>query len=55
VNDPVLRARLDAFRVAQTAAAEAMTLPPAEAAAPVTSVTSVPPVSPFSPQGGGAL
>jgi 5-(carboxyamino)imidazole ribonucleotide mutase len=46
VNDPVLRARLDAFRVAQTAAAEAMTLPPVEAAAPV---------SPFSPQGGGAL
>jgi 5-(carboxyamino)imidazole ribonucleotide mutase len=55
VNDPALRARLDAFRVAQTAAAEAMTLPPAEAAAPVASVTSVPPVSPFSPQGGGAL
>jgi 5-(carboxyamino)imidazole ribonucleotide mutase len=55
VNDPVLRARLDAFRVAQTAAAEAMTLPPAEASAPVASVTSVPAVSPFSPQGGGAL
>ncbi len=48
VNDPALRARLDAFRTAQTAAAEAMTLPPpptAEAGA----------VSPFSPQGGGAL
>jgi 5-(carboxyamino)imidazole ribonucleotide mutase len=55
VNDPVLRARLDAFRVAQTAAAEAMTLPPPEASAPVASVASVHPVSPFSPQGGGAL
>jgi hypothetical protein len=29
VNDPALRAKLDAFRAAQTAAAEAMTLPPA--------------------------
>jgi 5-(carboxyamino)imidazole ribonucleotide mutase len=55
VNDPALRARLDAFRAAQTAAAGAMTLPPAEASAPVAPVASVPPVSPFSPQGGGAL
>ncbi len=31
VNDPALRAKLDAFRTAQTAAAEAMTLPPAPA------------------------
>lgn len=44
VNDPALRARLDAFRAAQTAAAEAMTLPP-----PVADATAV---SPFSPQGG---
>ncbi|RCW71534.1 5-(carboxyamino)imidazole ribonucleotide mutase [Pseudorhodoferax soli] len=28
VNDPALRARLDAFRAEQTAAAQAMTLPP---------------------------
>jgi 5-(carboxyamino)imidazole ribonucleotide mutase len=46
VNDPALRARLDAFRAAQTAAAEAMALPP-----PVDGAA----VSPFSPQGGGAL
>ncbi|MDQ7957011.1 MAG: 5-(carboxyamino)imidazole ribonucleotide mutase [Rhodocyclaceae bacterium] len=46
VGNPALRARLDAFRAKQTAAAEAMTLPPVEAA---------PGVSPFSPQGGGAL
>ena len=46
VNDPALRARLDAFRAAQTAAAEAMALPP-----PVDGGA----VSPFSPQGGGAL
>ncbi|MDM0009024.1 5-(carboxyamino)imidazole ribonucleotide mutase [Variovorax sp. J22G73] len=52
VNDPALRARLDAFRTAQTAAAEAMTLPPAPEGAPSSSVS---PVSPFSPQGGGAL
>jgi 5-(carboxyamino)imidazole ribonucleotide mutase len=45
VNDPALRARLDAFRTAQTAAAEAMTLPPVDSTV----------VSPFSPQGGGAL
>jgi 5-(carboxyamino)imidazole ribonucleotide mutase len=48
VNDPALRARLDAFRTAQTAAAEAMTLPPVPAG-------EAPAVSPFSPQGGGAL
>ena len=48
VNNPALRAKLDAFRTAQTAAAEAMVLPPPEAGA-------VSPVSPFSPQGGGAL
>jgi len=46
VNDPALRAQLDAFRARQTAAAEAMTLPPGEKPAAV---------SPFSPQGGGAL
>ncbi|WPG37554.1 5-(carboxyamino)imidazole ribonucleotide mutase [Variovorax sp. EBFNA2] len=51
VNNPALRARLDAFRTAQTAAAEAMVLPPPEAGA----VSPVSPVSPFSPQGGGAL
>ena len=56
VNDPALRAKLDAFRKAQTAAAEAMTLPPAPAgeAAPVRAGEAAP-VSPFSPQGGGAL
>jgi len=48
VNDPALRARLDAFRAAQTAAAEAMALPPPAAADAAA-------VSPFSPQGGGAL
>ena len=48
VNDPALRAKLDAFRAAQTAAAEAMTLPPPPAG-------EAAPVSPFSPQGGGAL
>jgi 5-(carboxyamino)imidazole ribonucleotide mutase len=46
VGNPALRAQLDAFRAKQTAAAEAMTLPPAE---------SAPAVSPFTPQGGGAL
>jgi 5-(carboxyamino)imidazole ribonucleotide mutase len=51
VNDPALRAKLDAFRTAQTAAAEAMTLPPAAAG----DTGKAPPVSPFSPQGGGAL
>ena len=45
VGDPALRARLDAFRLAQTQAAQAMTLPPGDD----------PVVSPFSPQGGGAL
>lgn len=45
VNNPVLRAQLDAFRAKQTEAASAMTLPPVSAEA----------VSPFSPQGGGAL
>jgi 5-(carboxyamino)imidazole ribonucleotide mutase len=49
VNDPAAR-QLDAFRVRQTAAAEAMTLPPEGGR-----MTSVPAVSPFSPQGGGAL
>ena len=46
VGDPALRARLDDFRLRQTRAAEAMTLPPGEPEAAV---------SPFSPQGGGAL
>ena len=46
VNNPALRAQLDAFRTAQTAAAQTMVLPPPEAGAAV---------SPFSPQGGGAL
>jgi 5-(carboxyamino)imidazole ribonucleotide mutase len=45
VGDPALRAQLDAFRLRQTQAAQAMTLPPGDAE----------PVSPFSPQGGGAL
>lgn len=45
VGDPALRDRLDAFRLAQTEAAQAMTLPPGDD----------PAVSPFSPQGGGAL
>ena len=45
VNNPALRAQLDAFRARQTEAATAMTLPPVSAEA----------VSPFSPQGGGAL
>ena len=49
VGNPRLRTQLDTFRAAQTAAAEAMTLPPGEA--PAASST----VSPFSPQGGGAL
>jgi 5-(carboxyamino)imidazole ribonucleotide mutase len=52
VNDPALRARLDAFRTAQTAAAEAMTLPPPPVA---DAGASAGVVSPFSPQGGGAL
>jgi 5-(carboxyamino)imidazole ribonucleotide mutase len=58
VNDPALRAKLDAFRTAQTAAAEAMTLPPApegEAAPAPAAGKAAAPVSPFSPQGGGAL
>ena len=45
VNNPALRAQLDAFRARQTEAATAMTLPP----------VSVEALSPFSPQGGGAL
>jgi 5-(carboxyamino)imidazole ribonucleotide mutase len=45
VGNPRLRTQLDTFRAAQTAAAQAMTLPPGES----------PAVSPFSPQGGGAL
>lgn len=48
VNDPRLRVQLDTFRAAQTAMAEAMTLPPP---APHTSDAQ----SVFSPQGGGAL
>ena len=48
VNDPRLRVQLDTFRAAQTATAEAMTLPPpAPHASDAQSV--------FSPQGGGAL
>jgi len=50
VGDARLRTQLDTFRTAQTAAAQAMTLPPPEAGAPAAA-----PVSPFSPQGGGAL
>ena len=50
VGDPRLRTQLDTFRAAQTAAAQAMTLPPSEASA-----LTAAPVSPFSPQGGGAL
>ena len=50
VGDPALRAQLDAFRARQTAAAQAMTLPPPDAAATPVSTVSV-----FSPQGGGAL
>ena len=50
VGNPRLRTQLDTFRTAQTAAAQAMTLPPPEAGVPV-----APAVSPFSPQGGGAL
>jgi len=45
VYDPRLRVQLDAFRAAQTATAEAMTLPPSPVDAP----------SVFSPQSGGAL
>jgi 5-(carboxyamino)imidazole ribonucleotide mutase len=48
VNDPRLRVQLDTFRAAQTATAEAMTLPPP---APNTADAA----SVFSPQGGGAL
>jgi 5-(carboxyamino)imidazole ribonucleotide mutase len=55
VNDAALRAKLDAFRTAQTAAAEAMTLPPAPAGEAPPSADKAPAVSPFSPQGGGAL
>ena len=42
---PALRVQLEAFRARQREAAQAMTLPPADAAE----------VSPFTPQGGGAL
>ncbi|MEJ8821775.1 5-(carboxyamino)imidazole ribonucleotide mutase [Variovorax humicola] len=52
VDNPRLRTQLDTFRAAQTATAQAMTLPPpgADAHAP-----GAPSVSLFSPQGGGAL
>jgi len=53
VGHPRLRTQLDTFRAAQTAAAQAMTLPPPEAGA--SSAAPLAPVSPFSPQGGGAL
>ena len=53
VGNPRLRTQLDTFRAAQTAAAQAMTLPPPEAGAPAAAPQA--PVSPFSPQGGGAL
>lgn len=53
VGNPRLRTQLDTFRAAQTAAAQAMTLPPPEAGAP--GAAPLAPVSPFSPQGGGAL
>ncbi|RYY74678.1 MAG: 5-(carboxyamino)imidazole ribonucleotide mutase, partial [Comamonadaceae bacterium] len=46
------RTQLDTFRAAQTAAAEAMTLPPPDPLPPGASAAAV---SPFSPQGGGAL
>jgi len=52
VGNPRLRTQLDTFRTAQTAAAEAMALPPPGADAPSAAAA---PVSPFSPQGGGAL
>jgi len=51
VTNPRLRTQLETFRAAQTAAAQAMTLPPPDA----TASHAAPPVSPFSPQGGGAL
>ena len=50
VGNPRLRTQLDTFRTAQTAAAQAMTLPPPEPGTPAGAA-----VSPFSPQGGGAL
>lgn len=53
VGNPRLRTQLDTFRSAQTAAAQAMTLPPPEAGDATARVA--PAVSPFSPQGGGAL
>ncbi|RYY95286.1 MAG: 5-(carboxyamino)imidazole ribonucleotide mutase [Comamonadaceae bacterium] len=52
LNDAGLRQRLDAFRARQTAAAEAMTLPPPGDADAAPSLATV---SPFTPQGGGAL
>ena len=51
VTNPRLRTQLETFRAAQTAAAQAMTLPPPDTAAPHAAAA----VSPFSPQGGGAL
>ena len=51
VNNPRLRTQLESYRASQTAAAQAMTLPPAGAVASSDSAG----VSPFSPQGGGAL
>jgi 5-(carboxyamino)imidazole ribonucleotide mutase len=48
VGDAALRSQLDAFRARQTAAAQAMELPPPQAEPAAA-------VSPFSPRGGGAL
>jgi 5-(carboxyamino)imidazole ribonucleotide mutase len=57
-GDNSLRMQLDSFRVRQTAVAEAMELPPPDAAntaSTAPSTVSLAAVSPFSPQGGGAL
>ena len=57
-GDTALRLQLDAFRARQTAAAEAMELPPppsADVPAAAPSTVSLAAVSPFTPQGGGAL
>lgn len=53
VGDAALRARLDAFRAAQTQAAQAMTLPPAEGGTHGGAETAV--AASAAPQGGGAL
>lgn len=57
VNDPRLRVQLDTFRAAQTATAEAMTLPPPApgSAGNAAGVHNADAQSVFSPQGGGAL